>query len=354
VYIKNPKTSNSLNKETRKFVDLRIEVSDTGIGIPKEMLEEVFKPFIQGQDQNVKKYGGTGLGLAITKRLLQLMNATIDLDSRLNKGSTFKIKIPEVAYLNEFDKSADEILLDPSKIIFEEALILIADDVEHNRSYLRDALKKTNLKIVEAENGQEALSIAKKILPDLIISDIRMPILDGFELLNKLKSDKAIKHIPVIAYSASVMKDQKDRIFESKFSGLLIKPVLVTELYFELMKHLKYEMLKVSDSDQPVPEINLNPNISDLPGLIHSLDNYFKGVSETFEIIQPIDKIRAFGNELVILGINHNSVAITNYGEELVRSADSFNIEEIMKLIRKYKSMVESLKELTENTENDQ
>ena len=76
-------------KDGKKVIDLRIEVSDTGIGIPEDMFEEVFKPFIQGQGQNVKKYGGTGLGLAITKRLLQLMNGTIDLNSKLNKGKHF-------------------------------------------------------------------------------------------------------------------------------------------------------------------------------------------------------------------------------------------------------------------------
>jgi signal transduction histidine kinase/PleD family two-component response regulator len=344
VYTENSQAVSSSEEKAGDFINLRIEVSDTGIGIPKEMLEEVFKPFIQGQGQNVKKYGGTGLGLAITKRLLQLMNGTIDLDSHLNKGSTFTIKIPGVSYLRDFDKRADENQIDPAEIVFEEAVILIADDVEHNRSYLRDALKNTSLKIVESENGQEALALAKRLVPDLIITDIRMPILDGFELLNKLKSDKILKRIPVVAYSASVMKDQKDRILESKFAGLLIKPVLVKELFFELMKHLKYKSIIFQGQEQSEPGVNLTKEISDLPGLIHSLDNQFKDVCKTFEIIQPIDEVRNFGTQLITTGKSHNSEIIIAYGEDLVRAADSFNIEAILKLIRKYAKIIESLK----------
>ena len=95
VYTENPQIINYSKGKTEEFIDLIIEVTDTGIGISKEMQEEIFNPFVQGQGQNVKKYGGTGLGLAITQRLVQLMNGTIDLDSQLNKGSSFKIKIPE-------------------------------------------------------------------------------------------------------------------------------------------------------------------------------------------------------------------------------------------------------------------
>jgi signal transduction histidine kinase/PleD family two-component response regulator len=340
----NPHIGKSSSEKEVKLADLRIEVSDTGIGIPHEMLEEVFKPFIQGQGQNVKKYGGTGLGLAITKRLLQLMNGTIDLESELNVGSTFVIGIPDVSCLSNFAKRADEIQLDPSGIIFDEAIIIIADDIEHNRSYLRDALKNTKLKIFEAENGQEALILAKKIVPDLIITDIRMPILNGFELLVKLKEDKALRHIPAIAYSASVMKDQKDRILESKFAGLLIKPVLVTELFCELMKHLKFKLVKVRGAKDSVPGLQVAGKIRDLPGLINSLETQLKVICKSFEIIQPIDEVRDLGNQLTDLGKNHNSLVIREYGEELVRACDSFNIETILKLIKQYKNITESLK----------
>ena len=349
VYTENPQIINYSKEKAEEFLDLIIEVTDTGIGISKEMQEEIFNPFVQGQGQSVKKYGGTGLGLAITHRLTQLMNGTIELDSHLNKGSSFKIKIPDVSYLRDFEKRTEEIQLDTADILFEKATIIVADDVEHNRKYLIDALRKTNLKIVEAEDGQQALSLAKRIVPDLIITDIRMPILDGFDLLNKLKGDDLLKHIPVIAYSASVMKAQKDRIRESEFAGLLIKPVQVAELYIELMNNLPYKSTKGTGQEQSVPEINLTKEISDLPGLIHSLDTQFKDVWMKFEIRQPIGEVRDFGNQLVRLGKNHNAAIITGYGEELVSATDSFNIEAILKLIRKFTVIIESLKDSTKN-----
>ena len=343
VYAENPQIINYSKGKAEEFIDLIIEVRDTGIGISKEMQEEIFNPFIQGQGQNVKKYGGTGLGLAISQRLVQLMNGTIDLDSQLNRGSSFKIKIPGVSYLRDFEKRTEEIQLDPADIVFEKATIIIADDVEHNRSYLKDALRKTNIEVVEANDGQEALFLAKKIIPDLIITDIRMPVLDGFDLLNKLKSDDELKHIPVIAYSASVMKAQKDRIRNSEFAGLLIKPVQVTELYLELMNNLPYTSIKAPGQEQSVPEINLTKEISDLPGLIHSLDTRFKNIWMTFGSRQPIGEVRDFGSQLVELGKNHNAAIITGYGDELVIAADSFNIEAILNLIRKYSRIVELL-----------
>jgi PAS domain S-box-containing protein len=345
VYSENPQIINYSEEKSEEYIDLVIEVTDTGIGISKEMQEAIFNPFVQGEGQSVKKYGGTGLGLSITQRLVQLMNGTIELDSLSDKGSTFRIKIPGISYLRDFEKRTEEILIDPADIIFEKATIIVADDVEHNRKYLIDALRQTNLKIIEAENGQQALSLAYKIVPDLIITDIRMPVLDGFDLLNKLKSDELLKHIPVIAYSASVMKAQKDRIRKSEFAGLLIKPVQVAELYIELMNFLPYKSVKVIVPIQSPSEKNMTIEISDFPGLIHSLDTSVKDAWMNFEMVQPIDEVIDFGNQLINLGKNHNAEILTLFGSDLVNAAGSFNIGAILKLIGKFTGIVESLKE---------
>ncbi len=344
VFTENSQIINYPGGKTDEFIDLIIEVTDTGIGISVKMQKEIFNPFIQGQGQNVKKFGGTGLGLSISHRLVQLMNGTIKLDSQLNRGSSFKIRIPGVSYLQNFDKTVEEMQLDTADIIFENATIVVADDVEQNRKYLIDVLNKTNIKIVEAEDGKKAYILAKKIKPDLVITDIRMPILDGFSLLKKLKSNNALKHIPVIAYSASVMKAQKERIRESDFSGLLIKPVKISELFLELMNNLPYKSIKASGSVKTVSDTDLINGISDLPGLINSLETNFKDTLETFETRQPISEIKDFGNKLSELGKAHNAVFITEYGMDLISAATSFNIEGILNLIKKYPGKVELLK----------
>jgi two-component system sensor histidine kinase EvgS len=344
VYTENPQIISYPKEKSGKFIDLIVEVSDTGIGISKEIQEEIFNPFVQGESRSVKKYGGTGLGLAITKRLVQLMNGTITLDSQLNNGSSFKVKIPGVSYLRDFNKREEEIQIDPSDIIFEAATIIVADDVEHNRKYLVAALRNTNIKLVEAEDGQQALTFAKRIVPDLIITDIKMPVLDGFDLLKKLKSDNGLKHIPVIAYTASGMKAQINRIRESEFAGLLIKPVDVTKLYLELMKFLPFKSTKVPLPEQPVNVIDTTSKTLDLPGLIHSLDTQFKDVWMTFGVRQPINEVLNFGKQLESLGKNHNAEIISKYGEELARAASCFNIESVLNLIRKYPGIIELLK----------
>ena len=263
VFTENPRIVNYSKEKSEELIDLIIEVQDTGIGISKELQEAIFEPFVQEDDS--KNYGGTGLGLTITRRLTALMNGTIHVQSEPGKGSTFTVRIPEIAYLRDFSKTTVDIQIDPAEIVFEEAVILIADDVEHNRSYLRDALKNTKLKIVEAEDGIAAYKLAKEIVPDLIIADIRMPKMDGFQLLNKIKTDKKLKHIPVIAYSASVLKSQKERIHKSEFVGLLIKPVKVTELYLALMNILQYKSTRKAEHDKPLPEVDLIGEITGLP-----------------------------------------------------------------------------------------
>jgi len=141
------------------------------------------------------------------------------------------------------------------------------------------------------------------------------------------------------------MKDQKDRILESKFAGLLVKPVLVSELFFELMKHLKYKSIKPKKIEESVPANKISQEVSDPDGLIHSLENQMKDTCNSFEFIQPIDEVREFGNQLITLGKNHNSIIISEYGEDIVRAADSFNIDVILKLIRKYEDIVQSIRE---------
>jgi signal transduction histidine kinase/FixJ family two-component response regulator len=339
----NPQVVHYTKEKPEEIIDLVIEVQDTGIGISKELQEAVFDPFVQVRDSKHK--GGTGLGLAITKRLIGLMKGTISVTSELNVGTTFIVRIPEIPYLRDFSGTSLDIEIDPSEIDFEPAVILIADDVEHNRSYLRDALRNTRLTIIEAEDGNDALSKAKKALPDLILSDIRMPKMDGFGLLNKLKTNKKLKHIPVIAYSASVLKDQKERIHKSKFAGLLIKPVKVTELYLELMNFLKYTTTTNAGTDKLQTDIGLTGELNDLNGLILSLETDFYERWKTFSVRQPISEIRNFGKDLIQLGSYHNSIVITGFGKELEQAADSFNIDAILKLLGKYKSIVERIKE---------
>lgn len=343
VFARNRLITNKPKGTNGEYIDLIIEVEDSGIGISEEFKKVIFDPFTQQVGQ--KRFGGTGLGLAISKRLVTLMNGTISLKSELNKGTVFQIVLPEVANLRDFEKEESDILINIEDIEFEPANIIIADDIESNRRYLIDALINTNIKITEAENGEIAYSLAKNIIPDLIITDIRMPKLDGFELLEKLKQDRKLKHIPVMAYTASAMKDQKEKILNSGFAALLIKPVQVNTLFLELSNHLSYKAKKAFQSEQEVLSIDHSKAIKDLPGLLNSLDTNYTEIWKTFSSQQPINEIEEFGKKLIGLGTEHNARFIIGYGEGLVNAAISFNIKTLLKLIKNYPNLIEELKD---------
>lgn len=284
------------------------------------------------------------MGLAITKRLITLMNGTITLKSELNKGTVFTVIIPEVPFKSDLKETGQEIKFKPSDIEFERANIIIADDILSNRKYFLDILKSTNITSAEAEDGDMAFMLTEKLVPDLIITDIDMPKLNGFELLAKLRQDKKLKHIPVIAYTASVMQYQKEQIAKSDFASLLIKPVKVTDLYSALMKVLPYKSKDEAQKKTVLSEGDNIGEIEDLPGLIEALEADLFADWQRFSVRQPIKEITHFGQMVNKLGLEHCSDSVAAYGEDLINASESFNIEAILVLLKNYPAIIESIK----------
>ena len=342
VHAENPRSIVKSDIKSQGIVDLVIEVKDTGIGIPEEYHRKIFDSFVQVQSKSA--HYGTGLGLTITHRLIQMMNGSVDLTSVPGTGSTFTVRIPEIKFETISYKKPEETVFNPKEVIFEKATILIVDDVDDNRFYLSAVLEDTELTIIEASDGYEALKALENKIPDLAIVDILMPGMDGFELLSKIKEKSEFKHIPVIAYSASVMKEQRQKILQSNFSGLLVKPVQIKEIYAELMNHLKYHMrekpgLQVSE----IIEYDRD-EINDLPELLSELQGKLSETCKKLELRQPIGEVIDFGKQLIALGIKHNCSLILDYGNELTDAADSFNVESMLKLLKGYREKVDFLK----------
>jgi PAS domain S-box-containing protein len=327
-------------KEKEVF-DLVIEVDDTGVGIPEECQKLIFDSFVQVK--NRLNQDGTGLGLAITKRLVMLMKGTIDFISEPGRGSTFTVRIPDLTARIMDENSKFSRKIDPEKIHFEKAVILIADDIE-NRKYLMDLLRNSTLKILETDNGMNALEMVEKTMPQLVITGLNKSGLNGFKLLEEINSSDKLGHIPVIAYSESVNKELKEKILKSDFAGLLSRPLSMEELYLELMKILKYRIRIATGPDKSLAGSDTVEDIKDLHDLISSLEGEFMNKWKTFELRQPLGEVRDFGSKLGVLGTKHNSGNILSYGEDIVAAADSFNIEGILRLLRQYKGMVGDLK----------
>ncbi|NJM16152.1 MAG: response regulator [Bacteroidales bacterium] len=222
-------------------IKMMIAIEDTGIGIPKEDLRKVFESFYQQEATNNKNYGGTGLGLTITKKLIEAMNGTINVTSVPNKGSVFNMVFDnvEISFEELFSKGE----LETANIRFEKQNILVVDDIENNRSFLCDTLKYFGLNTFQASNGQEALSKISSINPVLIVTDLKMPVMDGIELVNALKANNVTKNIPVICNSASAMRKDIGTLLEHKFDFVLLKPINLEELINILKNYIPHHYL---------------------------------------------------------------------------------------------------------------
>ncbi|MCM8526643.1 MAG: ATP-binding protein, partial [Lentisphaeraceae bacterium] len=221
---------------------LTFSVKDSGSGIPEDKIGQIFENFEQVDAEDAKS--GTGLGLAITKRLVEVMNGTIQVKSTYGKGSEFIIKLKNVQEATPEDtvssKTDDE---DLNSYTFQKAKILIADDIKTNRDLIASYLESHSFEIVFATDGKEAVEMADIEKPDLILMDMKMPNVDGFEATQQIKNNDATKDIPVIAVTAAAMKTSEQEI-RNLCDGYLKKPISEPELIQELIKFLPAKVSK--------------------------------------------------------------------------------------------------------------
>ena len=233
-------------------IGLGIAIQDTGIGIPCGLHAKIFDPFEQQHNMQTPNYGGTGLGLAITRNLLTLMGGSISVQSQEGKGSTFTILLHNVLVAAE---NTDHAVCVPNRggvnlaeVHFHKARILIVDDLKANRELLHGFYEGYDLEMKDAANGKEALDIARIWHPDLILLDMKMPVMDGYQASTILKQEPELRQIPIVAITASALKQDEERI-ASLCNGYLRKPVLRSDLILMTMRYLPYTMEKVSIPD---------------------------------------------------------------------------------------------------------
>ena len=242
-------------------------VTDTGIGIPDDKQRDIFEAFQQGDGSTSRKYGGTGLGLTISRHFAELMGGEIQLESRQGEGSTFTLYLPAVSrapsspgsrtedVLMMQDPAApssakqlqngvrNEIMLDEKPPVDDEALfydkkILVVDDDMRNSFAMANLLKKFGMKVELAAHGRQALEkLAEDTTIDLVLMDIMMPGMDGYEAIRQIRGQQQFKKLPVIALTAKAMPEDRQVCLDSGANGYLTKP-LDTEKLFVLMGRL--------------------------------------------------------------------------------------------------------------------
>lgn len=236
-------------KKQRDSLDLIFTIEDTGIGIDAADLERILKPFEQQTGQSAVEYGGTGLGLAITRRLVEMMGGSISVESQLGVGSLFRVELHNVQ-VAETKSKVTESVFTPESVVFESACILSVDDVEANRNLIKEFLCPFGFKLIEAKSGEEAIDFAMREMPDLILMDMKMPLMDGFEAIGRLKDEESTRDIPIVALTASAMKTSELRI-RGICEGFVRKPVSLQALAKALMEHLPHTIGEPMDVYQP-------------------------------------------------------------------------------------------------------
>lgn len=213
-------------------------VRDTGIGIPEEDRERVFRSFEQSTGRNVSKQQGTGLGLSISSRLVQMMGSAIRLESQVGEGSTFSFDIPMELGKDEHEEVTDD------NISFEGRRILVVEDNELNSEIATVLLEERGFEVECVFNGLEAVEKIKNTPPDtydVILMDIMMPVMDGLEATRTIRAmdREDCRTIPIIAMSANAFDDDLKKSVECGMNGHLSKPVEVDKLYRTLDKVIK-------------------------------------------------------------------------------------------------------------------
>jgi PAS domain S-box-containing protein len=221
---------------TSKYIFLEFEVSDTGIGIPQDKLEIIFESFSQASTDTTRKYGGTGLGLAITKKLIDLQKGSIKVKSEINKGTSFTVELP-------FEKASKQIqprmkVAASSAQALKGLNILLVEDQEINQFVAKRFLDKWGVNCDMANNGLEGLEKAKNQTYDVILMDLQMPEMDGFEACRKIRElqEPYFQHVPILALTAAALSGVKQSVLQAGMNDHISKPFDPTELYEKLQK----------------------------------------------------------------------------------------------------------------------
>ena len=334
------KVENVYKDNIKSKIDLIFSVEDTGIGIDEKNLETIFNAFEQQENHDVAKYGGTGLGLAICTKLIKMMNGEIKVESQKNKGSTFTVIFRDIPVSSMEDEVVTS-KLKASNIMFEKAVILVVDDVLENRKLVQASLKDFDIDLIMAENGKEAIELLKNVNVNLILMDLRMPVMDGYEAATILKNDERLKNIPLIALTASVMGKDLEKVSKYGFDGYLRKPVILDDLIEELAKYLKYQSLH-----NDIKEENNNKiiDLEKLKVVVNKLENEFKQEWLNIKDGGDFSLIEEFAIKLNELALKEDIYLLDDYSKELIKNVESFDIEKVDYLMNTYLELIENLK----------
>ena len=279
---------------------IRFEVIDSGVGMTPEQLEKIFLPFEQVGDTE-RRAAGTGLGLAISRQLVELMDSELHVKSELEKGSTFwfDLTLPVVTAEAELKSSRIEKIIGYKG---KRRKVLVVDDKHENRLVLHGMLEPLGFEVIKAVNGKEEIEKAQEIKPDIILTDLVMPVMTGFEAVQKIRQMPELKNVIIIAVSASVFEADQEKCRIVGFNDFLPKPIEVDKLFGLMEKLLKLEwvylepnIIEESSEGQLVP-----PSPEEIAFLFElAMDGDMRGIRKRVSLMeQKTPKLIPFARKL--------------------------------------------------------
>ncbi|MBH8574071.1 PAS domain-containing protein [Nostocaceae cyanobacterium CENA369] len=273
---------------------IRFEVRDTGIGIAQDKHQAIFQPFEQAGD-NRRQTEGTGLGLAISQKIVELMGSNIQLQSELGVGSIFwfDVNLPEADEWVRTSQTDDYGQIIGIKDCRPKVLVI--DDKWANRSVIANLLGPIGFEVAEANDGEEGWQKVLEFQPDLVLTDLLMPKLDGFGLIERIRKSEVFKHIIIIVSSASVFESDRHRSLEMGGDDFLPKPVQAMELFQKLRKHLHLEWLYEEQKTLNQPERDntelFAPPTKEIETLYELvMKGNFKGIIKQAALLEQMDE----------------------------------------------------------------
>ncbi|MBC8039613.1 MAG: response regulator [Opitutaceae bacterium] len=328
-------------------IELVLEVEDTGIGISEDEQHRIFEAFSQQTGQSHKKYGGTGLGLSITRRLVEMMNGKISIRSEAGKGSVFCFSFPDVKVTTAASGGAvtqQEQVYDLED--FAPCKILVADDIVMNRDLIRAFFFETGHELIEAVDGREAVELARSERPDIILMDVRMPVMDGLQATRILKSDPELKSIPVIVVTASAMQSEEETL-RTICDGYLRKPVSRADLASKMRSFCRPRAKREQPSAAPIslPGTLDADALEKLPALLGALKNCR---AQWNALVQAplVSEVEEFGRRLLALADDHKNPVLRDYATKLKGSAARFDMVGMETTLQAFDSLCSELEHL--------
>ncbi len=323
-------TSDRLKKDESSCgsIKLRFLIEDTGIGISENEIEKIFLPFEQ-VGKSKQQAQGTGLGLTISQKILSLMNSSMQIVSSPGKGSTFWFDLDcEIA--SEWTESAR---ISAQGVIVgykgPQRKILMVDDRWENRSVIHNLLQPIGFDVIEALNGQEGIEKALAFTPDLIIADLVMPVMDGFELIRQIRKTPHLQSIPIIASSASVFESEQCESIAAGANEFIAKPLSTDVLFDEIKSLLNIEWIYEETIDRGALDDDSGlSSMDDLQDREYSCSM----IPESHLLLSllnlakkgDLDKIVEFVGKL-----KQSSPEFKRFAEKICRYAEDFKIKEL-------------------------